>query len=112
MQYFGVILIFIPVSYTHLDVYKRQALHQTAMQRDALGNLLLAAGALEIRVAEMPFPYPVSYTHLTLAVYPFEFTVHVIHSITEKGFETVFLVENKSGRPMPMCCLLYTSRCV
>lgn len=39
----------------------------------------------------------------TLAAYPFEFTVHVIHSITEKGFETVFLVENKSGRPMPMC---------
>lgn len=35
--------------------------------------------------------------------YPFDFTLHVTHSITETGFKTVFLVENRSDRKMPFC---------
>ncbi|MGI5965894.1 aldose 1-epimerase family protein [Anaerotruncus rubiinfantis] len=39
----------------------------------------------------------------TLRQYPFEFVLHVTHTICENGFSTVFLVENKSGKRMPMC---------
>lgn len=35
--------------------------------------------------------------------YPFDFTLHVTHTIRENGFQTVFLVENKSNKRMPMC---------
>lgn len=35
--------------------------------------------------------------------YPFDFAFHVAHSITESGFKTVFLAENRSDRPMPLC---------
>lgn len=35
--------------------------------------------------------------------YPFEFVLHVTHTITEQGFSTVFLIENLSGRRMPVC---------
>lgn len=35
--------------------------------------------------------------------YPFDFTLHVAHSITETGFKTVFLAENRSDRAMPFC---------
>lgn len=38
-----------------------------------------------------------------LAQYPFDFTLHVTHTITETGFSTIFLIENKSGRRMPAC---------
>lgn len=39
----------------------------------------------------------------TLKQYPFEFVLHVTHTISDNGFSTVFLVENKSGKRMPMC---------
>lgn len=35
--------------------------------------------------------------------YPFDFTLHVAHSITGTGFKTVFLAENRSDRKMPVC---------
>ncbi|WP_101908672.1 aldose 1-epimerase family protein [Marasmitruncus massiliensis] len=38
-----------------------------------------------------------------LKQYPFEFTLHVTHTICEDGFRTDFLVENQSDRRMPMC---------
>ena len=50
----------IPVSYTHLDVYKRQALY-----RDAPASLYLKAGIL-LLITMLPI-YPVSYTHLRQA---------------------------------------------
>lgn len=35
--------------------------------------------------------------------YPFDFTLHVTHTIREDGFATVFLVENQTDRVMPAC---------
>lgn len=35
------------------------------------------------------------------AVYPFDFALHVTHRFTEGGFETSYVVENRSGRKMP-----------
>lgn len=37
------------------------------------------------------------------ARFPFDFTFYVAHSITETGFKTVFLAENRSGVSMPLC---------
>lgn len=39
----------------------------------------------------------------TLRQYPFEFLLHVTHTIAEDGFSTTFLVENKSEKRMPLC---------
>lgn len=35
--------------------------------------------------------------------YPFEFAFHVIYTLRENGFNTTFVVENKSDRVMPFC---------
>jgi len=47
--------------------------------------------------------YTLSSTPELLAQYPFDFVLHITHAISEEGFSTTFLVENKSGRRMPMC---------
>lgn len=47
--------------------------------------------------------YTISSNPELLAHYPFEFTLHITHTITDEGFSTVFLVENKSGKRMPVC---------
>lgn len=39
----------------------------------------------------------------TRAMYPFDFTLHVIHTLHQDGFTTSFLVENASPRMMPFC---------
>ncbi len=36
-------------------------------------------------------------------MYPFEFRLHVIHTLLEKGFRTTLLVENLSDKIMPFC---------
>ena len=66
----GIFLIAgIPVSYTHLDVYKRQGPHLASRDADVNvlhdGSILLVA---EAHIAELHFPLPgsVSYTHLTI----------------------------------------------
>ena len=35
--------------------------------------------------------------------FPFAFALHVIHTLTEVGFTTEYVVENKSGKEMPFC---------
>jgi len=39
----------------------------------------------------------------TLKEFPFDFVLHVTHTITENGFTTVYLVENRSEGMMPFC---------
>ncbi len=36
-------------------------------------------------------------------MYPFDFVLHVTHTISEDGFSTIFLVENQSDVEMPVC---------
>ncbi|MBQ2701146.1 MAG: aldose 1-epimerase family protein [Clostridia bacterium] len=35
--------------------------------------------------------------------FPFDFALHITHTITEDGFTTVYLVENRSEKIMPFC---------
>lgn len=39
----------------------------------------------------------------TLKEFPFVFALHITHRITEDGFTTVYLIENKSEQTMPFC---------
>lgn len=39
----------------------------------------------------------------TKRMYPFEFRLHVIHTLLEKGFRTTLLIENLSDKIMPFC---------
>ncbi len=35
--------------------------------------------------------------------YPYDYTAHIVHSISDTGFSTTFVIENRSEKVMPMC---------
>jgi galactose mutarotase-like enzyme len=47
--------------------------------------------------------YTLSSNEELLEKYPFQFTLHITHSIGEMGFTTEYMVENQSDKRMPMC---------
>ena len=97
------------VSYTHLDVYKRQALEDYAL------DIILGKGpsARSIRLDLAHFT-PVSYTHLTseMEVF-FELCPCKLIAVTgSDGKSTTTTLVAKLLEAQGYTCLLYTSRCV
>ena len=39
----------------------------------------------------------------TLTMYPYAFTLHILHHLVPGGFRTEFVIENRDTRPMPYC---------
>ena len=93
------------VSYTHLDVYKRQALFTTSTRNAAPSNVFHAAQTKE--PYGMPFN-AVSYTHLAR---------YAEYGSTGEGAPITDRVKwakqlTKKEAALYDDCLLYTSRCV
>ena len=112
------------VSYTHLDVYKRQVVNlqhgaavgvgdvvakipqEASKTRDITGGLPRVADLFEARKPKDPAA--VSYTHLDV------YKRQTLHRLGIQAFEPV-LIEGKAIQLHPLvctACLLYTSRCV
>ena len=119
-----------PVSYTHLDVYKRQSSARTPRLRQKIVKFSLTASGRSPRVklrfidAKTPsltppsrVEKPVSYTHLD--VYKrqegYEEEFHIVKSksfpVKPLDVEEAILQMNLIGHQFYIC-LLYTSRCV
>ena len=99
----------VPVSYTHLDVYKRQVerLHDPLVRRAVSGcgysalAVCNAAGGRHCR-RHRDFP-PVSYTHLDVYKRQVDYLVVNVSEVLHELNLVAAVLE---------VCLLYTSRCV
>ena len=106
MDCFGTTLI--PVSYTHLDVYKRQVLQ-------AISNLKRVKGRFETLKSDGGIIFIVDYAHTPDALENILDSINEIRTKNERLI-TVFGCggdRDHAKRPeMGKICLLYTSRCV
>ena len=78
-----------PVSYTHLDVYKRQGLFRFLSQLDVAGNANHAERRIVFRVVQCldgfkVYPFPVGIQHLFLADQGIEFSPHDLKVVLNK----------------------------
>ena len=91
-----------PVSYTHLDVYKRQGLN-----RSLFDYLCFLTIGLNSNIAIISNDGIILYLNYAEALNEYYETP------PKEAFDAVLKVRERSGMPgFPSTCLLYTSRCV
>ena len=100
-----------PVSYTHLDVYKRQVLDPVDPSQTASGLALdMDLNLLMGKAVHLDGYGPVSYTHLDVYKRQSQLSVEQqtlrLHPLVVDAFNGQVRAEGS------MACLLYTSRCV